>query len=979
VCHGHLDGSRCRHTAAVRTRSDWNLFALCIRLRTLDRTFPVQECGPRTVSIIGTTTILSIAFEDANVPLDSLDEGTGSGIWPEIYGLIRSELASNGGTEHDAQHGSILATFTSPTLCVTAAIGLQHAFAAHEWPPGERRIRMGIHVTEASDSPSLPVGYDAQRATRIGEVAHGGQVLVSAAAADHFGDNLPTGASLRDLGVHRLRDLGRPETLLQLVATGLPDGFPPAMSLDSPELPNNLPSSLSPFVGRVNELAEVVALLPNSRLVTLTGAGGSGKTRLALQVGAQVLDGVRDGVWFVELAPVNDPSKVSQAIAEVLEIRIESGKSVIDALLSALRDQAVLLVLDNCEHLIDSVATIADLISRECPNVTLLATSREPLGADGELVYRVRSLSLPSDDPGHAIEFAGSDAVQLFVARATENDAGFAIDAENAHLAASVVRRLDGIPLAIELAAARQGSMSLDALSRRLDERFRMLTGGSAHALPRQQTLDAMIAWSYEMLSDDERAVFRLLSVFTEAFEIDAVRAVCAARIVSGPGLSEIVSSLVSKSLLGADRASGTTWYSMLEVIRHYSRERFLQEDGADGAAVARRRHAEYYVGLCERAERPLQGGDEQIEWVLRLDREWGNIQTALSHFEWEPDGVPSIVQLAWSLGFYDLTRGYRQLYAALQSVLDRTRDGPKDLRCRALLEFSKYVERMDSDIPVVLEAGVATADEALTLARELGERRYEILALLSMGRALYLLERRADALPLAKECLVLARSYEDPGLLGRAYDLLGSLKENGPAAARLHYLEAIACFRAAGDRIWECTALMLAAITGWETREDVLEGRKGLEESLLLAKQLQSGGHMVYLSGNLAITCGILDEFEEAEEYARFNIRAVRRLGMTPGFYSMDMMIMSHCLVNKGDVAVAAQLFGASDAFWNAVSRPIEFTRTPLEADFIARNQANLVAALGESEFERLFTIGQSLSVEGAVDLALGRVAIAA
>src|SRR6202035_143423 len=301
-------------------------------------------------------------------------------------------------------------------------------------------VALGIH-TSTADPTSSATGPDVHRAARIAAVAHGGQVLLSVAPAGLVDGTLPPGVELRSLGSHRLRDLGRPEALYQLLADGLHEGFPLLRSLDHPDLPNNLPASLSPFVGRVVELAEVVELLSATRLVTLTGAGGSGKTRLALQAAAEVLDDRGEGVWLVELAPVNDPSGVPMAVADALGLRVESDLPM-ETLVTTLRDQTILIVLDNCEHVIDAVAELAGRIAAECPRVTLLATSREPLGVDVERVYRVRSMSLPPEDTVDAAASAGSDAVQLFVTRAVRRDPNFALDDRSALLAGSVCRRL---------------------------------------------------------------------------------------------------------------------------------------------------------------------------------------------------------------------------------------------------------------------------------------------------------------------------------------------------------------------------------------------------------------------------------------------------------------------------------------------------------------------------------------------------------
>ena len=412
---------------------------------------------------------------------------------------------------------------------MSCATEIQRALSEFDWPDGEDvRVRVGIHTGEASEESTGLVGYEVHRAARIAAVGHGGQVLLSSATAVLVEDSLPSDVTLRNLGAHRLKDLGRPETIFQLVVTGLTSDFSPLRSLDNPELPNNLPASLGTFIGRVNELQEVRALIESSRLVTLTGAGGSGKTRLALQAAAEFLDGSGEGVWFVELAPVSDPDRTVDVIIESLQIRHEPGLAPTDNLLRVLRDQRSLIVLDNCEHLVDAVAKLVDSVLRSCPKIHLVVTSREPLGVDDEDVYRVRSLSLPVGDVESVADVVGSDSIELFVTRTRQHDKSFELSDSNVVLVASICRRLDGIPLAIQLAAARLSSMSVEDLHGRLDQRFRLLSGGSRSALPRQQTLSAMVAWSYDLLNEFEREVLRRLTVFVNGFDLHAAESVCA-------------------------------------------------------------------------------------------------------------------------------------------------------------------------------------------------------------------------------------------------------------------------------------------------------------------------------------------------------------------------------------------------------------------------------------------------------------------
>ncbi len=441
--------------------------------------------------------ILTFLFTDIEGSTALLRQA-GDGVYAQVlaghHALIRSALAAHDGSEVDTQGDAFFTVFSSPRACVAAALEMQLAFAAQAWPAGVRvRVRMGVHCGEAARTATGLVGLEVHRAARVAAVAWGGQVLVSEAAAVLVRDWLPPGAALTDLGTHRLKDLGRPEQIFQLHAAGLPAEFPALRSLGSPALPNNLPAQLSTFIGREREVSEVRALVESARLVTLTGAGGAGKTRLGLQVAAELLDGSGDGVWLAELAAVTGQDAVAAAISEALQLAARPGRPVLEALLDALAAQDVLIVLDNCEHLIGGCAKTAEAILRRCPRVHLLATSREPLGIGGETIYRVPSLSLPGPGDSGLLAPRSSDAVALLVERARAHGVALAVDEQADPVVVSVCRRLDGMPLAIELAAARLRSMSLAELHDRLDQRFRLLTGGSRTALGRQQTLRAAL------------------------------------------------------------------------------------------------------------------------------------------------------------------------------------------------------------------------------------------------------------------------------------------------------------------------------------------------------------------------------------------------------------------------------------------------------------------------------------------------------
>ena len=492
--------------------------------------------------------------------------------------LLRQAIEQASGYVFKTVGDAFCAAFADARSALAAVLTAQQSLSSEPWPTSRPiRVRMSLHTGVCEERDGDYFGPVVNRAARLEAVAHGGQVLLSGATAELLSGSLPDGVSLADLGLHRLKDLGRPEQVFQLRAGFLAAEFPPLSSLDNPELPNNLPCVLSAFIGRAHELAEVRDLIRSARLITLTGAGGSGKTRLALQAAAELIGTTSDGVWLAELAQVTDGGHVAAVVASVLGLSDQCGPSVLDSVTEALADQDLLLVLDNCEHVIDAAAKFCDQVIRRCPRVRILATSREPLGIDGERVYRVPSLSLPQSDTDNADELAASDAVRLFAERARAQNPGFVLDARSVPLVASICRRLDGIPLALELAAARLSSMSLAQIADRLDQRFRLLTGGSRNAMPRQQTLQATVDWSFSLLNLAERGTLTRLSVFAGGFDLEAAEQLCTTEGVDALDVMDLLGSLVDKSLIVADQTADPVRYRLLETIRQYSAQELLR------------------------------------------------------------------------------------------------------------------------------------------------------------------------------------------------------------------------------------------------------------------------------------------------------------------------------------------------------------------------------------------------------------------
>jgi predicted ATPase/class 3 adenylate cyclase len=892
--------------------------------------------------------------------------------------VVRAGLAAHNGREIDTQGDAFFAVFTSPSACVAAMIEIQLGFASHEWPAAEVvRVRMGAHSGEAVDTPNGPVGIDVHRAARVAAIAHGGQSIVSGTTATLVRDSLPVGAWLRDLGSHRLKDLGRPEQIFQVQSEGLGTDFPPLRSLDNPELPNNLPDFLSAFVGREREIAEVRALVESSRLVTLTGAGGSGKTRLALQVVAELLDGSGDGVWFVDLAVVTDPERVPAAVAAALGIRGQAGHPLLDTLLDVLKEQRVLVLLDNCEHLVDACATFAERLERTCRNVRLVITSRQPLDIDGERVYRVLPLSLPGEDVDSAEDLAGSEAVELFVQRAQTHDSTFGLDDATADVVASICRKLDGIPFALELAAARLSTMSLVHLHDRLDQRFRLLTGGSRTALARQQTLQAAVDWSFDLLDEHERTVLCRLSGFVGGFELEAAEAVCAVGGIEAIDVDDLLGSLVSKSLVVAERSSGTLRYHLLETIRQYAAERLATAGSEAGRRHAQLAHAEFYLRLSETAA-PELVGPRQGPWLKRLDLEWDNIRAALTYLSAEPHRTEEVLRLGVALYRFFDSRGHLEPVAQLRAALERPDPVSPSLRARALWVIGSLVAfGLGLESAAEMRTASEYAEQALEMARSLGDRGFlaEALSVASLAANADDESRRARLL--GEEAVELARSVGDPRLVGWALMHLAIASPmSDPERQHALNIEALAWLRQAGDIYIASLVLLNLAWRDWDG--GFAAARAHLEEGMEALDEIGALHTLVYLSSEYSFVLLVQEEFERAAQVSRTSLISSHRQGNRPLTVFM-IFVLACCATHARDYPRAAQLTGAYDALHaGVVATTRGYGWSPVRERIRDDNRARLREHLSDAEFEGAYGVGTMLNYEDAIDLALGRVSSA-
>jgi predicted ATPase/class 3 adenylate cyclase len=897
--------------------------------------------------IEGSTGLWESAPEAMRVALQRHDE------------LLRSAIESARGYVFKTVGDAFCAAFTSARDAVEAAGAAQQALQTESWPEQARlRVRMALHTGECEERDSDYFGPAVNRTARLEATAHGGQVVVSQGTAVLVRDALSADLELVDLGSHRLKDLGRPEQVFQLQIGDLDVDFPPLRSLDNPALANNLPAQSASFIGREREISQVRDLVESSRLVTLTGAGGAGKTRLALQVAADLLDGSGDGVWLVELAPVSDEEAVASTMIEALGIDNRSGRPALEILTDVLSPQRVLIVLDNCEHLIGSCAKVVEAILRRCPQVHLMTTSREPLGIAGETIYRVPSLSLPRSEEDATSLTEVSDAVALFVDRARAQGVGFTLDEETAALVASICRRLDGMPLAIELAAARLRSLSLASLCDRLDQRFRLLTGGSRNALPRQQTLRATVDWSYSLLNDPEQCVLRRLSVFVEGFDLEAAEAICGLGDIEMFDVTDLLGSLVDKSLVVAEPTGGAIRYRLLETIRQFAAERLVELDEQEAAAVADA-HCAHFLALAELAQTHLTRPD-QGRWFLRLDADQANLRRAIEHAYSDPDGTARVLRFGAALRRYWWGRSrHEEAFNILVPVLERHEaDAYPELSCRCLVTAALAARSVE------VRTSVRLGERAVEVARRLEDARLLVESLWVLCAASYFAGEAEKGFPFGEESVERARRLGDDGSLGEslAMFLLCSDVMNPERTASL-YAEAIACADRSGD--WFLAHVLhnnagVQALRG----QDIPAARSHLENAGRAAQEI--GAKLHYVSLNLGWVLREEDERDRAGTMFEEALRTSRRNGDSSGIAYAVLGLA--CLAGDlGNWRRSGVLHGVARAFFDMTGEPCQTPEETYRLDSIAEVRARA----GEDEFQRDYAQGNGLSFEESMNLA--------
>ena len=870
----------------------------------------------------GTVTFFFSDIEGSTRLIQRLGEG-----YPQVllahHTVLREALAANGGHELRTEGDSFFIVFDSALQACAGAAAAQKALHAHRWPEGgEVRIRIGIHTGEATLVGKEYLGLDVHRAARVASAGHGGQVLVSETTRVLVDHALPPGLTLKDLGMHRLKDLAQPERLFQLVVDGLPDDFPPLKTLEA--TPNNLPTQLTSFIGRDDQVREATQLLARSRLLTLTGPGGTGKTRLSLQIAATVLDQFPDGVYFVPLSAIHDPELVPSAIAQALSISTTGSRRPIDALLDYLRQKRTLLVLDNFEQVLDA-ASVASRLLEGSAGLRVLVSSRAVLRVSGEQEFPVPPLGLPDLKalPGLAA-LSQFEAVRLFIERAVAVKPDFQATNENAPAIAGICERVDGLPLAIELAAARVKLFSPQALLSRLEKSLSALGSGTRDAPARQQTLRGAILWSYDMLEPGQRRLLARVSVFARGGNLEQLELVCGPAEDVGGDVVEALDQLADQSLVRRLPDFDEPRFLMLQTIRDFAAERL---EGSGEAQLIRDRHLDAFIALADQAQ-PYLFGPRRKEWLDRLEEDHDNFRAAL---DWAVGSGDARRAMELSTGiwrFWQMRGHLHEGRRRMEAVLAMPNSGEFPKERLAALEAAGGLAYWQADMDVAQRF----YDECLELTRKLGDDR-------ALANALY---NAAFPRVVSREAIADAKPMLD---------------------------EALPLFRNLGDQTGVARVLWGIG-NAYYFAKDFAAGLPVLEEAVALNRKLDDRFGLGWSIHTLGLVAFNLGDFELARKCWTEAVQLFVAAGDVPGMV-LQLDNLSALARHDGDFVRAARLWGAASA--HQVSSGTGLGRLLREEE----GRTGREGIADDAEATRVLAEGQAMSLEEAVAYAMQRNAV--
>jgi predicted ATPase/class 3 adenylate cyclase len=901
--------------------------------------------------------------------------------------LLREAIESNGGYLFSTGGDAFCAAFAEPTDALETALSAQRALQTEQWPSeiGALRVRMAIHTGIAEEREGDYFGPPLNRVARLLAAGHGGQTLISTATQELIRDALPAKSSLLDLGEHRLKDVFRPERVYQVNAPGLPAEFPALRTLDAKH--TNLPAQPTPFIGREREIAAVLALLrrEDARLVTLTGAGGTGKTRLSLQVAADLLDEYEHGVWFIELAAISDPDLVIPTIASTLGVKEQSTTPIMETLTGYLQKRQLLLVLDNFEQVVKAAPHIGDLLAG-APKIKIISSSREVLRLRGEHDYAVQPLGLPNLKRKETLAVVSQyEAVALFIQRAKAASDRWEISDENAPAVAEICVKLDGLPLAIELAAARSRMLRPEAMLEKLKDRLGTLTGGARDLPARQQTIRNTIDWSYDLLDAGEKTLFARLGVFVGGWTVEAAEAVCdltprpplrsAEEGESGGGSGEgegahtgaplqidVLSgleSLLDKSLIHPEEgASGETRFAMLETIREYAAEKLAQ--GGEIEAI-RDAYIACFVAMAEEAEPYLKAGGQE-EWFPRLVNDFGNIQAAidLALNVNTAESAARIVVALWRFWiFWERITDYSR---TLERIIEHAAHLSTDWKGRVYLALSKASNWLNN-----YPAQLTQVETALGFFRQ-GSNQTDLAdGLTVLGSALGMLGRNEEALAVLEESVTIKRAIGDEvgaaSSLRIALDTHWSIHGNAEHVLP-QYQEVLNLFNKAKNVVGSILVLdLMSGILYFEHRYE--EAHSHVQEALDMARSIQSSLQISYSLRTLAMITSRQGNIPHARHHLTEAVTLLRNTNSQELWALLFSMSVLHIV--SGHPRHAAMLLAADDVYYpDLMIRPI------IEQREVAEIIASAKSALGDAAFEKAWAQGQKMTLDEAVEFAL-------
>jgi len=859
------------------------------------------------------------------------------------------------------------AAFHNVSDAMHAVLDAQRTLLNEAWSPAPIKVRMGVHTGPAKyqedSKDSLYSGYATLALTsRIMSAGHGGQILISQATHDLLVRELPENITLFDLGEHHLKDILQPQRLYQINTPDLPSEFAP---LKTQKIINhNLPTRLTSFIGRARELSETNAKLDQARLLTLIGPGGTGKTRLSIQIGGEVLPNFSDGIWMIELAPLADQALIPQTIASVFGLRESADRSLIDLIIDYLRAKNLLIILDNCEHLVEACAKLAEKFLQACPQVKILASSREALGVSGETTYRVPSLFLPDQTQVTREALLDCESIQLFVDRAAAANPNFQLTDQNASSVAQICRRLDGIPLALELAAARVRVLSAEQVAERLDDRFRLLTGGSRTALPRQQTLRALIDWSYDLLSDSEKILFRRLAVFVGGWTLEAAEAVCAGDGVETYEVLDLLTQLVDKSLVIADERNGAVRYRRLETIHQYAREKLLE---TDEVVKVRDRHLDYYIEFTQAEDKNWFGLETNMHNALAFEDD--NIRSALS---WviESDPIKSIELMSWVvvMGLWIMRGTITEARERCELIITALEKLPPDLEQKRALahmlnRYSQALMNLGDQ-----HASRNVSEKSVELAREVGDQKILAEALGSLGIGALYSGDPDYAFKVTEEGLTLSRQIGFwQAHLWALNTMTHIFNVKGDTATRMKYREEyIVQLQKAGGK--PDPAEMEIDLSDKAYADGNIEA--AIRHLQAAAKILEESGdtyRLINFDSQIAHTMRQVGMNEQALEYYRKTILVWQNFG--------HRAAVAHQLECFGLIAQVEEQLERTVKLFSAAEHIREIAnsvRTPVEQTEFEEAKSKLQSQMDDSAFTKNWEAGRGLSMEQAIAFAL-------